>query len=84
MLLFTWLSRKPGNEFIYYPNRIVKGLDPYTRTTRNPVSWIKEAVSSTEDDVISLSGVDSAAYFVFLSTGIFLFLLFLLLLLYGW
>ncbi|CAO2835157.1 unnamed protein product [Amaranthus hypochondriacus] len=70
MLLFSWLSRKPGNEFIYYPNRIVKGLDPYTRTTRNPVSWIKEAVTSTEDDIISLSGVDSAAYFVFLSTAL--------------
>lgn len=67
MCLFTWLSRKPGNDVVYYPNRILKGMDPGSRT-RNPVSWIKEALSSTEDDVISMSGVDTAVYFVFLST----------------
>ncbi|GMY38010.1 leucine-rich repeat receptor-like serine/threonine-protein kinase At2g14510 isoform X2 [Fagus crenata] len=63
---------KPGNAVIYYPNRILKGLDPFEggSRTRNPFSWIREAMSSTEQDVISISGYDTAVYFVFLSTGI--------------
>ncbi|KAG9137217.1 hypothetical protein Leryth_025378 [Lithospermum erythrorhizon] len=71
MFLFTWLSRREGNEVVYYPNRILKGMDPYEgsrRHTRNPFAWISEAMSSTEADVINMSGVDSAVYFVFLST----------------
>ncbi|KAG8385244.1 hypothetical protein BUALT_Bualt03G0021900 [Buddleja alternifolia] len=72
MCLFTWLSRRPGNHVIYYPNRILRGLDPYegTRVSRNPFAWIREALTSTEADVIRMSGVDSAVYFVFLSTGL--------------
>ncbi|KAI3455962.1 hypothetical protein Pfo_012625 [Paulownia fortunei] len=70
MFLFTWLSRRPGNHVVYYPNRILRGLDPYEgfRVTRNPFAWIGEAVASTEADVIRMSGVDSAVYFVFLTT----------------
>ncbi|GAB2228714.1 hypothetical protein Droror1_Dr00022837 [Drosera rotundifolia] len=71
MVLFAWLSTKPGNAVIYYPNRILRGLDPWeggSRRTRNPFSWIKEALSSTEADVIAASGVDTAVHFVFLST----------------
>ncbi|KAK4589079.1 hypothetical protein RGQ29_019903 [Quercus rubra] len=70
MLLFAWLSGKPGNSVIYYPNRILKGLDPKEggSRTRNPFAWIHEAMSSTEQDVISASGYDTAVYFVFLST----------------
>ncbi|XP_034697637.1 CSC1-like protein ERD4 [Vitis riparia] len=72
MLLFTWLSRKPGNSVIYYPNRILKGMDPWEggKRTRNPFAWIREAITSSEDDVISMSGVDSAVYLVFLSTAL--------------
>ncbi|KAK9714346.1 hypothetical protein RND81_06G087600 [Saponaria officinalis] len=70
MLLFAWLSRKPGNDVIYYPNRIIKGLDLPESRTRNPFSWIKEALSSTENDIISVSGVDTAVYFVFLGTAL--------------
>ncbi|KAE9452409.1 hypothetical protein C3L33_15690, partial [Rhododendron williamsianum] len=71
MLLFTWLSRKPGNKEVYYPNRILRGLDPWeggSGRTRNPFAWIREALSSSEQDVIAMSGVDTAVYFVFLST----------------
>ncbi|KAL9673683.1 hypothetical protein QQ045_029944 [Rhodiola kirilowii] len=70
MLLFTWLSSKPGNALVYYPNRILKGMDPTEAgfASRNPFAWIKEAMSSTEDDVVSMSGVDTAVYFVFLTT----------------
>ncbi|XP_042005418.1 CSC1-like protein ERD4 [Salvia splendens] len=72
MFLFAWLSRRPSNHVIYYPNRIMRGMDPYEgiRLTRNPFTWIKEAVSSTEADVIKHSGVDAAVYFVFLSTAL--------------
>ena len=72
MLLFAWLSGKPGNSVIYYPNRILKGLDPKEggSRTRNPFAWIHEAMSSTEQDVISASGYDTAVYFVFLGTGL--------------
>ncbi|XP_073140981.1 CSC1-like protein ERD4 [Henckelia pumila] len=77
MLLFTWLSRRPGNNVIYYPNRILKGLDPYEsiRVTRNPFDWIREAFSSNESDVVRMSGVDSAVYFVFLTTVLGIFVL---------
>lgn len=75
MFLFTWLSRRPGNVPVYYPNRILKGMDPWegSSLTRNPFAWIREAFTSTEQDVVKLSGVDTAVYFVFLSTvlGIF-------------
>ncbi|KAK2989953.1 hypothetical protein RJ640_004116, partial [Escallonia rubra] len=77
MLLFTWLSRKPGNNVVYYPNRMWRGLDPYENgaRTRNPFAWIREALSSSEEDVIAISGVDTAVYFVFLTTvlGILVF-----------
>ncbi|XP_073274535.1 CSC1-like protein ERD4 [Primulina huaijiensis] len=77
MCLFTWLSRRPGNNVIYYPNRILKGLDPYEsiRVTRNPFDWIREAFSSTESDVTRMSGVDSAVYLVFLTTVLGIFVL---------
>uniref|UniRef100_A0A1J3DXP4 CSC1-like protein ERD4 n=1 Tax=Noccaea caerulescens TaxID=107243 RepID=A0A1J3DXP4_NOCCA len=75
MLLFTWLSRRSGNVSIYYPNRILKGMDPWegSSLTRNPFAWVREAFTSSEQDVVNLSGVDTAVYFVFLSTvlGIF-------------
>ncbi|KAL1829552.1 hypothetical protein ACET3Z_007964 [Daucus carota] len=69
MLLFAWLSGKPGNSVVYYPNRILKGMDPGSKT-RNPFTWISEAFASTEKDVLDLSGVDTAVYFVFIATAL--------------
>lgn len=70
VLIFSWLSGKDSNKVIYYPNRILKGLEPWEGTkTRNPFSWIGETFRSTEKDVIEMAGVDTAVYFVFLSTG---------------
>ncbi|KAI4297301.1 hypothetical protein L6164_037195 [Bauhinia variegata] len=70
MILFAWLSARPGNHVVYYPNQILKGLEPLDGGSkmRNPFSWIKEALSSTEQELIAMSGVDTAVYFVFLST----------------
>lgn len=74
MFMFTWFSRKPGNVVVYYPNRILKGLDPWQGGSkpRNPFDWIREALSSSENDIINMSGVDTAVYFVFMSTGLYL------------
>ncbi|KFK44850.1 hypothetical protein AALP_AA1G310500 [Arabis alpina] len=75
MLLFTWLSKKQGNFPIYYPNRILKDLEPWegSSLTRSPFAWFREAFSTPEQEVVNVSGVDTAVYFVFLSTvlGIF-------------
>ncbi|KAF9620869.1 hypothetical protein IFM89_015110 [Coptis chinensis] len=68
MLVFSWLSKKPSNHVVYYPNRILKGLEPYDSPRRSTFAWVKEACTSTEADIISISGVDTAVYFVFLST----------------
>ncbi|KAG1348174.1 putative CSC1-like protein ERD4 [Cocos nucifera] len=70
MFLFTWLARKPGNEVVYYPNRILRGLDPSEggRRTRNAFAWIKDAFSATEAGVVEAAGVDAAVYLVFLSS----------------
>ncbi|XVF40062.1 hypothetical protein PTKIN_Ptkin01aG0082200 [Pterospermum kingtungense] len=70
MLLFAWLSTRQGNAVVYYPNRILKGLDPWEggSRTRNPLAWIRESLTSSEQDVINMSGIDTAVYFVFLST----------------
>lgn len=71
MLVFAFLSRRPGNAVVYYPNRILKGLDPADgggSLIRNPFAWIREALASSEQDVINMSGVDTSVYFVFLTT----------------
>ena len=48
MIVFAFLSSRPGNNVVYYPNRILKGLDPLEGgyKSRNPFSWIKEALTS--------------------------------------
>ncbi|KAL8138399.1 hypothetical protein V2J09_004400 [Rumex salicifolius] len=43
-------------------------MDPRELTTRNPFSWLKEAISSNESHITAIFGVDTAVYFVFLST----------------
>ncbi|KAK7842933.1 csc1-like protein erd4 [Quercus suber] len=73
MLLFTWLSRKPGNNVVYHTNRILKGLNPYEGGSRirSPFAWIRESISSMEKDIIMrISGIDTAVHFVFLRTGV--------------
>ncbi|KAL1288911.1 hypothetical protein AAHE18_20G018600 [Arachis hypogaea] len=77
MILFALLASRPGNNVIYYPNRILKGLEPLDGgvKSRNPFTWIKEALTSSETEVVAMSGVDTAVYFVFLGTvlGILVF-----------
>ena len=56
MLLFTWLSRKPGNNVVYNTNRILKGLNPYEggSRARNPFAWIQESISSSPSQELTL------------------------------
>jgi hypothetical protein len=72
VLVFTWLSRRPGNAPVYYPNLLLRGVDPWEgrgRGTRSPVGWIRDAISASEPDVVAAGGVDAAVYLVFLSSG---------------
>lgn len=70
VILFTWLSRNPRNKVVYYPKKILAGSDMWDGwyPSQNPFGWVREAVCSTERDVIAASSVDSAVYFVFLIT----------------
>jgi len=72
VLVFTFLSRRPGNAPVYYPSLLLRGLDPWEgrrRGTRSPFGWIRDAISASETDVIAAGGVDAAVYLVFLSSG---------------
>ncbi|KAF8732286.1 hypothetical protein HU200_016266 [Digitaria exilis] len=71
VLVFTFLSRRPGNAPVYYPSLLLRGLDPLEgrrRGSRSPVGWIRDAISTPEADVIAAGGVDAAVYLVFLSS----------------
>lgn len=73
VLVFTWLSSRPGNAPVYYPSVLLRGLDPWEgrgRGTRSPVGWLRQAISASEGDVVAAGGVDAAVYLVFLSSGI--------------
>ncbi|KAL5196881.1 hypothetical protein ABZP36_000393 [Zizania latifolia] len=71
VLVFTWLSSRPGNAPVYYPSLLLRGLDPWEgrrRGTRGPVGWIRQALAASETDVVAAGGVDAAAYLIFLSS----------------
>ncbi|KQK21049.1 CSC1-like protein ERD4 [Brachypodium distachyon] len=71
VLVFAWLSRRPGNAPVYYPSVLLRGLDPWEgrgKGTRSPVGWVRQAFSAPEADVIAAGGVDAAVYLVFLSS----------------
>uniref|UniRef100_A0A0D9WVH0 CSC1/OSCA1-like 7TM region domain-containing protein n=1 Tax=Leersia perrieri TaxID=77586 RepID=A0A0D9WVH0_9ORYZ len=71
VLVFTWLSSRPGNAPVYYPSVLLRGMDPWEgrgRGTRSPVGWLRQALSASEGDVVAAGGVDAAVYLVFLSS----------------
>eukprot|EP00250_Pteridium_aquilinum_P029727 c40020_g1_i1 orf=25-1155(+) len=64
---YTWLSRRPGNYVVYYPNRLLKGLGPPPNAnTRGPFTWMRDAWQASEDDVIARAGLDARVYIIFL------------------
>ncbi|RYQ81899.1 hypothetical protein Ahy_B10g100492 isoform D [Arachis hypogaea] len=62
MIVYAFLSWRAGNNVVYYPNKILKGLEPLEGKNKscNPFIWMKVALLP--------SGVDTAVYFVFLNT----------------
>uniref|UniRef100_A0A0D6QTR2 CSC1/OSCA1-like 7TM region domain-containing protein n=1 Tax=Araucaria cunninghamii TaxID=56994 RepID=A0A0D6QTR2_ARACU len=73
VLVYTWLSSRPGNSVIYYPNRILRGLNPWDGSkaqTWSPFGWIIEAWQAKEDDIISIAGLDAAVYLRFIATAL--------------
>jgi len=58
---------------IYFPNRILKGLD--ASKSRYPFAWIVEASQATEDDIISMAGLDAAVYLRFFTTALIIMIL---------
>ncbi|KAL0911066.1 hypothetical protein M5K25_019174 [Dendrobium thyrsiflorum] len=77
MMFFTWLSRKPVNQVVYFPSRILRGLEPWEggRRSRSPVAWIREAFAASEADIVASAGVDAAVYLIFLSSVLGIFVL---------
>uniref|UniRef100_A0A0C9QXW6 TSA: Wollemia nobilis Ref_Wollemi_Transcript_816_2869 transcribed RNA sequence n=1 Tax=Wollemia nobilis TaxID=56998 RepID=A0A0C9QXW6_9CONI len=72
-LVYAWLSSRPGNSVIYYPNIILRGLNPFDGSktkTRSPFGWIVEAWQAKEDDIISVAGLDAAVYLRFIATAL--------------
>lgn len=71
VLVFVYLSRRPGNKFVYYPALIASGRDPPDATkSRGPLTWISEAYSATEEDVVAVAGLDAAIYITLFSTAL--------------
>eukprot|EP00250_Pteridium_aquilinum_P020740 c24927_g1_i1 orf=65-2185(+) len=69
-VLHAWLSRKPGNEVVYYPSKILKNIPP--PASHGMFSWISEAWSATEDQIINHAGLDAAIYMIFLSSALWI------------
>ncbi|KAI5055700.1 hypothetical protein GOP47_0029616 [Adiantum capillus-veneris] len=66
-LLHAWLSRKPGNAVVYYPSKLLKNIPP--PTNRGIFSWIGEAWSATEEQILLHAGLDATVYMIFLSSA---------------
>ncbi|KAG0579805.1 hypothetical protein M758_4G125800 [Ceratodon purpureus] len=63
---FGILSKWKINHNIYYPSRILRGdgVSP-SATKRNPFTWIKEAVMTSEEELVRVAGLDAAIYLNF-------------------
>lgn len=59
---------------IYFPSRILKEMNKPTGS-RNPFAWIVEASQATEDEIISMAGLDAAVYLTFITTALMIMVL---------
>jgi hypothetical protein len=70
VILFSILSRRPSNAYIYYPNRILHGQEPPDLVKKAGVfTWIKEAYSATDAELVAMGGLDAWVYTYFFTTG---------------
>ena len=67
LALHALLSRRPGNYLVYYPSKIIKNLSPPSNA--GIFSWLHEAWSVSEEDIIKHAGLDAAIYMKFLTSG---------------
>ena len=67
LALQALLSHRPANAQVYYPRKAVKKISP----PYNPgiFSWLQEAWSVSEEDIIKHAGLDAAIYMKFLTSG---------------
>jgi hypothetical protein len=63
---FGILSKWKINHNIYYSSCVLAGaaLPPSART-RNPFTWMKEAIMTPEDELVRIAGLDAAIYLNF-------------------
>lgn len=70
LVLHAWLSRKPGNAVVYYPSKILKNIP--LPAHHGLFSWISEAWSATEDQILLHAGLDATVYMIFLSSALWI------------
>lgn len=69
VVVYEWLSRRPGNYVVYYPNRFRTGLGPPMDVlAQGPFAWIRMAWKASEDEVIACAGLDARVYIIYLQT----------------
>lgn len=68
--LHAFFSKKPGNAVVYYPSKIIKNIPPPSQT--GAFSWISEAWSATEDQILHHAGLDATVYMIFLSSALWI------------
>ena len=66
----SWLSSKPWNYVVYYPNRIRRGLGPPQYIINHHyLFWILESCRASENDLITMGGLDATVYIIFLRSS---------------
>lgn len=70
---FSILSKWKVNHNIYYSARITAGEGPTAAArTRNPFAWLREAIFTSDEELIRIAGLDSAIYLNFFVCSEFL------------
>lgn len=70
VLAFSILSKWKINHHIYYSSRILADLGPSPSAgSRNPFTWIKEAVMTPQEELVRIAGLDAAIYLNFFVAG---------------
>eukprot|EP00850_Spirogloea_muscicola_P000569 SM000002S05649 [mRNA] locus=s2:1374426:1379090:- [translate_table: standard] len=69
LLVYVLLSKRRANFPVYYPARLLSGQGPPEHVEKKGLfSWLAEARSVTEEEIIAFAGVDAAVYLRLLLT----------------
>lgn len=70
---FSILSKWKVNHNIYYSSRIISGEGPTAAaSTRNPFTWLYEAIFMSDAELVRVAGLDAAIYLNFFVCSEFL------------